>query len=293
MRCIHVRLFAFLTAAALLAAPALTRAGTTGGVTGRIADATSGAPLANVTVTITAPSQSASTTTDPDGTYRFLSLAPDTYTVGLSKSGYTPASAPGVAVFADQVQTVNLTLTPALKTIVSVQSRTGSSLLKPGTTSDVYSVNSASAAAAQSLVGPGGLSNAYGAIASVPGVNIDAGESGWFQTVHIRGGDIDQIGYELDGIPVNRVYDNAPQTMMSSLGQQELQVYTGGTPAGADAQGIAGYINQVVKTGTYPGFGAIDMGVGSPAFYRKPFGRSRRLQSQSHVQLLRRIGCGE
>ena len=30
---------------------------------------------------------------------------------------------------------------------------------------------------------------------------IDQGEAGWFQTVHVRGGDIDQVGYELDGIP--------------------------------------------------------------------------------------------
>jgi hypothetical protein len=57
--------------------------------------------------------------------------------------------------------------------------------------------------------------------------------------------------------------------MLSTLGQQELQVYTGGTPATADAQGIAGYINQVIKTGTYPGFGNVDLGIGSPAFYHK------------------------
>ncbi len=55
----------------------------------------------------------------------------------------------------------------------------------------------------------------------------------------------------MDGIPVNRAYDNAPQTMLSSLGSQEVQVYTGGVPASSDAQGISGYVNQVIKTGTY------------------------------------------
>src|SRR5579884_1542254 len=252
---------------AVASAPIAAVAGTTGGVTGRVVDSSTNAPLANVSVTAVSPSQAAATTTDASGTYRFLSLAPDTYTLSFQRDGYTPISNAGVSIFADQVQTYNVALTPALKTIAQVRSRSSTDVVRPGTTSDVYSVNAASARAAQSLIGPGGLNNAYGAIASVPGVAIDPGEQGWFQTVHIRGGDIDQIGWELDGIPVNRVYDNAPQTMLSSLGQQELQVYTGGTPAGADAQGISGYVNQVIKTGTYPGFGALYAGIGGPAFY--------------------------
>ncbi|HZZ65353.1 MAG TPA: TonB-dependent receptor [Candidatus Baltobacteraceae bacterium] len=248
--------------------PVYAWSGTTGGITGRVVDAGTGAALPDVAVTITSASQTAATTSDSTGSYRFLSLAPDTYTLGFIKTGYTPVSQPGVTVFADQVQTIAMTMTPSLKTIANVRTR-AANLVKSGTTSDVYSVNAAGALAAQGLVGPGGLNNAYGAIASVPGVSLDAGEQGWFQTVHVRGGDIDQVGYELDGIPVNRVYDNAPMTMLSSLGQQELQVYTGGTPASADAQGISGYINQVVKTGTFPGFGTADLGIGTPAFYHK------------------------
>jgi len=258
-----------LALAVVSIAPSAALAGTTGGVTGRVVDATTRQPVSGVSVTILSPSQSATTATDGLGVYRFLSLPPDTYTLSFARTGYERYSQPGLSIFADQVQTLNVALTPALRTIAEVRSRAATDVVKPGTTSDVYSVNASGAQAAQSLIGPGGLSNAYGAIASVPGVAIDAGEQGWFQTVHIRGGDIDQIGWELDGIPVNRVYDNAPQTMLSSLGQQELQVYTGGTPAGADAQGISGYVNQVLKTGTYPGFGTLDLGVGTPAFYHK------------------------
>jgi hypothetical protein len=257
-----------VAAFALSSAPLPALSGTTGGVTGRVVDNTTHAPLANVSVSITSPSQNGSITTDASGSYHFLSLAPDTYTLSFTKEGYTPISNPGVSIFADQVQTINVALTPALKTIANVRTLAGN-LVKSGTTSDVYSVNPTAAQAAGGLIGPGGLSNAYGAIASAPGVSIDAGEQGWFQTVHIRGGDFDQVGYELDGIPVNRVYDNAPMTMLSSLGQQELQVYTGGTPASADAQGISGYINQVIKTGTYPGFGTVNLGIGTPAFYHQ------------------------
>ena len=182
---------------ALYVAPIAAMAGTTGGVTGRVVDSGTQVPLANVAVTITSPSQTATATSDANGSYRFLSLAPDTYTLNFNKDGYTPVSNPGLSIFADQIQTVNIAMTPTLKTIANVRSRAGTDIVKAGTTSDVYSVNAAGASAAQSLIGPGGLNNAYGAVASVPGVNIDAGEQGWFQTVHIRGGDIDQVGYEL------------------------------------------------------------------------------------------------
>ena len=44
-----------------------------------------------------------------------LSLAPDTYTVNLTKDGYQSISFPGVTVFADQTQHVAYTMTKALK----------------------------------------------------------------------------------------------------------------------------------------------------------------------------------
>ncbi|GAC1499972.1 MAG: hypothetical protein NVS1B14_03660 [Vulcanimicrobiaceae bacterium] len=244
------------------------RAGTTGAVLGRVTDSATSAGIANVQVSIVSASQQATTTTDASGSYRFLSLAPDTYTLSASTPGYTTLRQTGVTVLADQTQTVPLALTK-LKEIGAVSSRSTADLVKAGTTSDVYSINANDQAAAASLAGPGGLGTAYGALVSVPGTNVQQGQQGWYQSLSIRGGDIDQVGYELDGIPVNRVYDNAPQTMLSSLGQQELQVYTGGTPATADASGIAGYVNQVVRTGTYPGFATANVAIGGPTFYHR------------------------
>jgi len=251
----------------LYAAPV--RAGTTGALVGRVVDAATKLPLAGATITAVSPSQSATTKSDAGGSFRFLTLAPDTYVIGVERPGYDAVSVSGVTVVADQSQTLPIALAKTLRTIGAVTSRAANELIKPGTTSDVYSVNAAGAEAAQTLGGPGGLNSAYSAIASVPGVNVQQGQQGWFQTVSIRGGDIDQVGYELDGLPVNRVYDNAPQTVLSNIGQQELQVYTGGTPASADASGIAGYVNQVIRTGTYPGFVTANVGVGGPAFYHK------------------------
>lgn len=260
-------LLAAVTIAAV--APLQGLAGTTGGITGRVLEARTQQPVAGVAVTVSAPSARATTVTDASGTFHFLTLPPDTYTLSFAKAGYEPVTQAGFTVVADQIQSYTASLIPALKTIGHVVSQSGGSLVKPGTTGDVYSINATGQQAAAGLTGPGSLNNAYGAIASVPGVSLDTGESSWYQTVHIRGGDIDQVGYELDGIPVNRAYDNAPQTMLSTLGSQEVQVYTGGVPAGSDAQGISGYVNQVTKSGTYPGYADADLSVGYPAFYHQ------------------------
>ncbi len=245
-------------------------AGTTGGLHGRVIDAASNAPLGGVVITATSPSQSASTKTAADGTFNFLSLAPDAYVISAELPGYDGTSTSGVSVFADQVQSVGtFTLAKAIRTIGTVRSRSQSALVKPGTTSDVYSVNAAGAAAAAAVGGPGGINQAYSAIATVPGANVPQGQQGWNQLVYIRGGDYSDVSNELDGIPVQRDSDYAPITTLASLGQQEVQTYTGGTPPSAEASGLSGFINQVIKTGSYPGYETASIGIGAPTFYHK------------------------
>ncbi|MDE2481111.1 MAG: TonB-dependent receptor [bacterium] len=261
-----------LIAASLLLAlfcttsPAL--AGTTGSLKGQITDAQTHAPIAGATVSAVSASQSATVTTDASGTYVFISLAPDTYTVSVAHAGYDTQSIPGQSIFADQTSALNVPLAKTLKTIAKTRA-SASSFVRSGTTSDVYSVNAAGQQAARALGGSGSLDQAYSAIASVPGVSIPTGQQGWYQSVFIRGGDYDQVAYEFDGIPVLRESDGAPITTLSVLGQQEVQVYTGGTPATSDSPGLAGYINQVIKTGTYPGYGTASIGIGAPTFYHK------------------------
>ncbi|HEV2908375.1 MAG TPA: carboxypeptidase-like regulatory domain-containing protein, partial [Candidatus Eremiobacteraceae bacterium] len=91
-------------------------AGVTGNIQGTVRD-TSGAPVADVQVEAIAPSMSRSATTDAGGHFIVLSLAPDTYTINLTKAGYQSIAIPGVTVFADQTQSVAYTMTKTLKTI--------------------------------------------------------------------------------------------------------------------------------------------------------------------------------
>lgn len=256
-----------VAAMALALVPHASWAGTTGTLRGVVVDAGTHAPIAGARVAASSPSQAVDGVTDATGTFSFISLTPDTYTVSVSKQGYADVSQPGVSIFADQATTLSFSMQQALKTIAHTTSRSVQNLVHSGVTSDVYSVNPAGQKAASTLSGSGSLNQAYGAIAIAPGVNIPSNQQGWYQGVYIRGGDVDQVAYELDGLPLTRQSDLAPIGTLSSLGSQEVQVYTGGTPATSNSSGLAGYINQVIKTGTYPGYADATLGTGTPTFY--------------------------
>src|SRR5690242_159155 len=98
----------FLTVS--LAMTCYSYAGTTGGISGIVTETGTTTPIAGVKVTATSPSQSASSTTDARGHFAFVSLAPDEYTLSLDKTGYTPVSYSGVAVFADAQQTLTISM---------------------------------------------------------------------------------------------------------------------------------------------------------------------------------------
>jgi hypothetical protein len=266
-------LAALLVVAFVLQGTISVLAGTTGVINGTVSDPQSGQPVAGATVTATSPSQTASTKSDGSGRFSFISLAPDTYTVTVVPSpDRDSVTISGVTVQADQTQSVTLSPPTKLKVIGTVTSRAASALVKPGTTADVYSINAVTQDKAAALGGGGTLNQAWSAISAVPGVFIQPGQSGYIgagPSISIRGGDYDQIGYELDGVPVNRSFDNYPSGPVSSLGQQELQVYTGASPANSEAEGLSGYINQVIRTGTAPASRNLDLGLGSPILYNK------------------------
>jgi hypothetical protein len=80
-----------------------------GAISGQVTDS-HGAILAGATVSTNVGGYSS--TTGQDGKYRISGVAPGTYTVTASKSGYQTQSIPGVSVSAGQTTTVNFTLAP-------------------------------------------------------------------------------------------------------------------------------------------------------------------------------------
>ena len=240
-------------------------AGVTGGISGVVHDDT-GAPVAGATVTATAPSQTATVTTDAQGHFEFLTLAPDTYTVRVVKDGYQTVAQSGLTVLADQTQAITIVAPRALKVIATAHT-SAAALVKPGVGGDLYNVTPAQQQVSMSLGGGGNLNNAYSAISAVPGLYVPTGGMGWNQSVVIHGENPYTTGFEYDGVPVNRAFDQYNTSTESSLGLQELQVYTGGGPVSVSSSGISGFINQVIKTGTYPGYATLEGGIGTEAFY--------------------------
>ena len=87
------------------------------------------------------PSQVAHVSTDASGRFTFLSLAPDTYAISAEHGGYETNVLTGISVFADQSQIAADSPAKKHQEIARVTSRSSLSPVRPGTGTDVYSVN--------------------------------------------------------------------------------------------------------------------------------------------------------
>ena len=255
-------LFALLTAMPLVA-----HAGTTGVISGKVLDEHN-APVAAAKVTATSPSQTASGITNGAGFFSLLNLSPDTYTVTLVKAAYETTSVPGITVQADQISHVDVVMHSALHTIGRVTTTAQAGLVSKNVTGDLYTVNAQKINSYQGSVG--GAETLYsqnGVVGSLPGVTRTVGTGGGYAgngSLSVRGGSNDQIGFELEGIPLNRAFDSANGTAFLTNGLASLEVYTGGEPADA-GRSMSGYINEIIRRGSYPGGADFTFVIGTPA----------------------------
>jgi len=245
-----------LTLCAAVLIPSTAYAGTTGNITGTVTDAF-GKPVADVAVTAASASQTAHGTTDANGFFSIVNLIPDTYTVSFSKQGYAQASIPGVIVLQDQTQRVTEQLQAELKTIATVHAAGSSNLVKPNEGSDVYTISGQQLTAATNPINA--LQTIYEWFAVTPGVTAN----GFPAQPRIRGGQVTDLGYEFEGIPIQDRIVGFFTTNLSNTGLSNVEIYTGGL-AGAGAINGTGYFNSVLKTGTYPGFTTLGIQASTP-----------------------------
>ncbi|MBC5804866.1 MAG: TonB-dependent receptor domain-containing protein [Candidatus Eremiobacter antarcticus] len=243
-------------------------AGTTGSISGKVTDQ-NGNGIVGAKVTIASPSQSETMTTAANGFYSALNLSPDTYTITTSKDGYDSAQVYGITVQADQVSRADVALRGSTKTLGRVTTTATASVVSRTVTGDLYSVNSA---AINSYAGSaGGAETLYsqnGVVGSLPGVVRNVGGGGGYASqgsLSLRGGAQDQVGYELDGVPLNRGFDFYNGTAFVTNGLASLEVYTGGAPS-SEGRAMSGFINETIQRGKYPGGGDITGVIGSPTF---------------------------
>src|SRR5271154_5824846 len=117
------KLSTVLAALALfLSGALLTAQETTGGLTGTVKD-TTGAVVSGAQVVATAPSLTGSKEfkTDASGTYRFVNLPPDTYTVTVTAKGFATVKREGVTIEVGHLPTLDIPLqVGAADTVVEV-----------------------------------------------------------------------------------------------------------------------------------------------------------------------------
>src|SRR5579872_602312 len=262
------RPYGVLVLSLLLLTASASWAATTGNISGHVTDQ-QGSPLAGVHVTATSPSQVNGSDTDSHGFFSILDLSPDTYTVTATKSGYDTASVYGITVQSGQTSAANFALHTSTKTLGKVVTTATASIVNKTVTGDLYAVN---ANAIKSYAGSaGGAETLYSqnsVVGSMPGVVRSVGSGGGYfgnGTLSFRGGSTDQIGFELEGIPLNRGFDAANATSFVTNGIASLEVYTGGEPADA-GRSMSGFINETIQRGKYPGGGDFTGVIGGPSF---------------------------
>src|ERR1700680_4204700 len=127
-------------------------AGTTGALTGRVI-LTDGTAVAGAKVTPASPTETVTAITDARGAFAFVALTPDTYTVTAARTGVQTQQEFGITVTADNTRTIIISTIAAVRTLDTITTRATAGLVRPGTTSDVYSVNSAMQSKVKTLGG--------------------------------------------------------------------------------------------------------------------------------------------
>ncbi|HZZ65085.1 MAG TPA: TonB-dependent receptor, partial [Candidatus Baltobacteraceae bacterium] len=231
-----------------------------GVLSGTVTDSANHAPLANVVVTAASGSGSYHATTNSRGFYSMTGVYADTYTVSFQLTGYEPVSAPGVSVFADQVATVNESLTKSLKTIATVRAHSASSAYQPNQTTDTVTVN---APQIQQMQGSAFNISETNLLTSLPGAMLD---SSGYPVIH--GGREYEEGFEFEGIPYTDAYSNQFNNSLAipTAGISLVQLTPGAGDVNQGTGGGFGTFNVVAKRGTYPGYATLGASVGGPGF---------------------------
>ncbi len=243
-----IRLLAICLMAAVVSAPLCGQgaSATYGNIYGKVTDE-SGAALPGVSVTLTGGGGARTATSGGQGDFRFLNLAPGSYTVKSELSGFSTVERTNVTVSLGSNTEVAIPMKIAsVATTITVSSETP--LL------DTRKVSTGSDFTQDQLKSIPTARDPWVVLQQVPSVQVDrtnvAGSESGQQSVYIgKGVDSTQNSWLVDGVSV---------TDMSALGSsstyydfdafQEMQATTGGSDPSISIPGVT--LNMVTKRGT-------------------------------------------
>ena len=218
----------------LLLVPALTLAGTTGKLKGKVTDKATGEPLIGANVIVGGTSFGAAT--DINGEYSISNLEAGTYDVKCSYIGYQAVATSSVRINADLTTELDFALpiegiqVGEIEVVAERQlinkSNTNSQRITTNTDIETLPIR--------------GIDNI---LALTPGVVLQD------RTLYIRGGRKDEVGYYVEGTNVTNPYLGGTNLKLSEDALEEVSVQSGGYTAefgGANS----GIVRGQIKSGT-------------------------------------------
>jgi len=204
--------------------------GTTGKIAGRLIDAASGEPMAGVNVLVEGTYLGAAT--DVEGYYVILNIPPGTYKLTAMMLGYTQSSIIDVRVKIDQTSKIDITLNEETLemgdeiTVIADRPVVERDVAGSRANISIEEVESIPVVTVSSVVG------------------LQAGVEG----MSIRGGNLDEVAFVLDGINIKDERSNTAYTNISLTSVEEIQIQAGGFSA-EFGEARSGIVNVITKDG--------------------------------------------
>ncbi|HTO94376.1 MAG TPA: TonB-dependent receptor [Bacteroidota bacterium] len=205
-----------------------------GKIKGKITDKSSGEPLVGASVSLTGTTLGAAA--DVTGEYTVLNVPTGVYTLKATFVGYGAYSVANVRVNDDLTTTVDFTLSPSDVQLQAVEVVAERPLVNTSATNAVRITTNEDIDALP-------VRGINGVLALSPGVVLQD------NTVFIRGGRQDEVGFYLDGVSITNPMVGGRAVTITQDAVEEIQVQAGGYNAefgGANS----GIVSQTLKSGT-------------------------------------------
>ena len=212
----------------LLSLSASAASAQTGKINGTVTDE-GGEPLPGVNVVIEGSTQGS--TTDVDGFYAILNVPPGTYRVRASFIGFAPAVQEGVRVNIDLTTTVDFAMREEAVGLEEIVVQATEPVVKRDVSASVANISAQE-------------------VENLPVTSVDEviGMQAGTEGLRIRGGDLSQLSFRVDGLSMRSGRDNTPYTGIAYTSIDAVQVQTGGFNA-EYGNVRSGLVNVVLKEG--------------------------------------------
>jgi len=205
-------------------------AGTTGKIAGRVIDKETGEPLPGVNILV--QGTTLGSTTDIDGYYTILQVPPGTHILIVSMVGYAKITIRNVQVHIDQTTPVNVQMVSEAIEMENITVTAERNVVKKDVSTSVAAI-----VPEEIEVLP---VTSIGDVVSM--------QAGVEENFVIRGGQSEELLYQIDGVTLRDPGNNKPITMVALSSIQEVSVERGGFNA-EYGQVRSGLINIVSKEG--------------------------------------------